>query len=123
MATLRLDLYGPPGEELARLSGERVPRWAGRLYMAYGHRPPDVPLSRVVHALSEEMGTRLHALSVLLDKAEEMGWHVRIEGDHAYLTTALEPDRSEDALDRAGVLSVARLLAPAAGDGGLDWTR
>lgn len=121
MATLRLDVYATLLEELDRLSGDEAPRWATRLYTAYGHPPPDVPLSLSVHALSEGLQLRLKSLSVLLDKAEDMGWHARVEEDHIMLSTGLPAERSEDLLERSGVLTVARFLAPAGPGGELAW--
>lgn len=121
MATLRLSPYDAAGPELSRLREGDVPRWARRLYSAYGYEVADVPLSRVVHALSEELQRRLASLAVLLSKAEQMGWNVSLQEDHLLLHSGLSPERSEQLLEEAGVLTVARMMAPAGERGALPW--
>jgi hypothetical protein len=121
MATLRLFLYDTAGPELSRLREGDVPRWARRLYSAYGFEVANAPLSRVVHALSEEMGQRLSNLAVLLGKVEQMGWQVRLQEDHLLVYSGLSAERSEELLDEAGVLTVARRLAPSSDRGGIGW--
>jgi hypothetical protein len=121
MATLSLKLYGPADQELARLQEADIPRWAQRLYGAYGYRVADVPLSKVVYALSEDLHLRLHSLSVLLTRVEELGWTVRVGEDLVLLYSGLSPERSEALLEEAGVLTVARLLAPRDERGRLLW--
>jgi hypothetical protein len=121
MATLSLKVYGPAGRELTRLHESDVPTWARRLYGAYGYGVADVPLSKVVYALSEDLHLRLQSLSVLLARVEEMGWTVRLGEDLILLHTGLSPERSEALLEDAGVLTVARLLAPRDERGQLLW--
>jgi len=41
MATLKLALYGPPRDELARTVDEDVPEWIHRLYASYGNSADD----------------------------------------------------------------------------------
>jgi hypothetical protein len=110
MATLRINVYGPVPGELDRLRTGDVPRWARRLYGAYGYQVDDAPLSRSFQALGEDLRLRLKGLAVLLARAEELGWLAQVEADHVLLHTGLEQGRSEELLEEAGVLTVARAL-------------
>lgn len=121
MATLILRAYEPPPLELRRLREGPVPRWALRLYDAYGYQVENVPLSKVVNALSEELRLRLESLSALIAGAEELGWLVEPREDGFWLSTGLPWERSEQLLEEAGLLIVARALGPADGDGRLAW--
>jgi hypothetical protein len=78
-------------------------------------------LSKVVSALSEELHLRLESLSALIAGAEELGWLVKVEGSGVVLHTGLPWERSEQLLDEAGLLIVARALASVDGDGNLRW--
>lgn len=121
MASLRMSIYRRPEIELEALSGDRAPRWARRFYSAFGYSAADAPLERVVRALGLELNERLGALSLFVDKVRAMGWAVRIEGYDMVVSSGLAPDHSEAVLERAGVLVVARALAPCDDDGRLLW--
>ena len=121
MATLPLRVYASLGEELAALREGEVPRWALRLYGAYGYAQSDIPLSMAMQALSQALHHRLQNLAVLLARAEDHGWTIRVDGEQLLLNTGLPPERSEELMEEAGVMTVARLLASNGEGGGLRW--
>jgi hypothetical protein len=121
MATLALMAYDPPPAEMDRLRGSEAPRWARRLYSAYGYGVEDVPSSKVLSAVGEELHLRLESLSALIAGAEEMGWLVRFQGGTVVLHTGLPWERSERLLEEAGLLSVAHALVSREGHERLPW--
>lgn len=122
MATLSLRLLGTAEEELAALTEGEVPHWAVQLYKTHGAGSPGrAPLSAAVHALGRELEHRAKRAAALLARAEEMGWVVEVRGHGLRLHTGLDPLTSELLLERAGVWTVARMLAPRDGAGRVLW--
>jgi hypothetical protein len=113
MAGLRIRLYGPPPEELGRLTGREVPDWATRLYGLFGETPQQVSAGAAVSALAGALEHRLKKLSQLFGLMERHGWVLELEGDHVLCR---HPGISElDAqaqLERLGVWMLVRAHAP-----------
>jgi hypothetical protein len=112
MATLRIRLYDPPDEELARLVSDR-PSWVERLLESYGASFDRPSASGLVEALSEEVGRRLSSLAMVMRTAEERGWTVELTDGAAVISTGLAPDSARRAFEEAGVWHLVRRLTGA----------
>lgn len=123
MATLKLDLYGAPRDELAQTVDGDVPEWIERLYQSYGTSSAMAPASASVLALGESLGHRMRKLALLLAKMEGLGWSIRPRKWDLLASTDLDEASAAAQLEAAGVWIIAREHAPMDDQGNVRWSR
>src|ERR1700704_5210855 len=122
MARLKLCLFGPPRDELARAVDGEVPEWIERLYESYGTSADAAPASASVLALGESLVYRLRKLSVLLKKMEALGWSIKPRRWDLLASIELDEIEAQAQLEAAGVWVIARQHAPVDKDGNVRWS-
>ena len=122
MATLKLELFGRPREELAATVDGEVPEWIERLYRSYGTSSRTAPASASVEALGEALGQRLKKMALLLRKMEALGWWIEPRGHELIARTDLDEADAQAQLEAAGVWIIARQHAPVGPDGRVRWS-
>lgn len=121
MATLKLALYDPPRDELARTVDGDVPEWIQRLYASYGTSADRAPASASVLALAEDLGFRLRKLALLLAKMEALGWRIEPRQWDLLAHTQLDDRAAQVQLEQAGVWIIAKAHAPLDAQGNVRW--
>lgn len=122
MATLKLALFGPPREELARTVDGEVPEWIHRLYASYATSAGSAPASASVLALGEDLGFRLRKLALLLAKMEAEGWRIEPRQWDLLAHTDLDDAAAQAQLENAGVWLIAKQHAPLDAEGNVRWS-
>jgi hypothetical protein len=122
MATLKLALYGPPRDELARTVDGDVPEWIHRLYASYGTSAERAPASASVLALGEDLGFRLRKLALLVAKMEAHGWRIEPGQWDLVARTDLDDGAAQAQLEEAGVWIIAKEHAPLDAEGNVRWS-
>jgi hypothetical protein len=122
MATLKLALYGPPRDELAKTVDGDVPEWIHRLYASYGTSADHAPASASVLALGEDLGFRLRKLALLLAKMEGLGWLIEPRQWDLLAHSGLDDVAAQRQLERAGVWIIAKQHAPLDDQGDVRWS-
>jgi hypothetical protein len=123
MATLKLELFGRPRDELAATVDGEVPEWIERLYRSYGTSSRTAPASASVEALAEALGQRLKKMALLLRKMEALGWWIEPREYDLLAHTDLDEADAQAQLEAAGVWIIARQHAPLEADGRVRWSR
>lgn len=123
MATLKLELFDAPRDELAATVDGDVPDWMQRLYRSFGTTAEAAPASASVEALGEELGHRFKKMALLLRKMEAMGWWIEPQCRHLLAHTVLTEPEAQAQLESAGVWIIARQHAPIDKDGNVRWGR
>lgn len=106
---VRMHVYAPAGDEIARALKPPWPRWMRRFYeleQRGGAASPDegeASLSAALAALATRLKHRLDLLSWCASALEEIGWEVAVDGDDVVASKVTLPELARAELEEHGI--------------------